>query len=356
MKRNIFFIFQLLGLLVFLMNNLLSRPFPKNSAPPLTVIDVHSHLFGRITNNNGITFKDYEGAVENALSKMDKSGIKKMLIMPPPFPPEHKDIYEYDEFKEVLNKYPERFGFLGGGGTLNVMLQKYANTDIMDEIKKEFEKTARKIIADGAVGFGEIACEHLCLGKTHNHQQLSPDNPLLLLLADISAELNVPIDIHMEAVTMPLKTPERLFVPPNPEMLTENISAFEKLLSYNPKAKIIWDHVGWDQTGMRSAELTDMLLSKHPNLFMSIKICTTDCPIENCMIDNDGNIRKEWLQILEKHSDRFMIGCDEFIMSPKIKKKLPPSIKDTINLFAKLPKELKRKIAFENARRIFNLH
>ena len=60
---------------------------------------------------------------------------------------------------------------------------------------------------------------------------------------------------------MPL--PSHLKSPPNPPRLHANIAAFERLLAHNPRAKIIWDHAGWDNTGYRTADLCRRLLKDY---------------------------------------------------------------------------------------------
>ena len=73
------------------------------------------------------------------------------------------------------------------------------------------------------------------------------------------------------------------------------------------------------------------------------------------MLDNSGNLRPEWLEVIKKYPDRFMIGSDQFYISPMIKAKLPPSADDTISVLAKLPKDIADKIASGNALKVFNL-
>jgi predicted TIM-barrel fold metal-dependent hydrolase len=56
----------------------------------------------------------------------------------------------------------------------------------------------------------------------------------------------------------------------NPDREPENITAFERLLAHNPKAKIVWVHLGMDTTDQRSPELTRRLLAKHQNLYSEL--------------------------------------------------------------------------------------
>src|SRR5438067_1035055 len=93
--------------------------------------------------------------------------------------------------------------------------------------------------------------------STPSYQSVPTDNPLFMLLTDIAAAHNMPITLHMEAVSKTMPIPESWHVknPPNPAQLPANMAAFEKLLAHNPAAKIIWAHAGWDNTGDRTPEL-----------------------------------------------------------------------------------------------------
>src|SRR3972149_8036313 len=82
-----------------------------------TYIDTHNHLSG-----GPMRRSDYSGATRNALAEMDELGIQKIFIMPPPFSPGHRGIFEIDDFLPVTGKYPERISILGGCGSLNVMI------------------------------------------------------------------------------------------------------------------------------------------------------------------------------------------------------------------------------------------
>ena len=63
---------------------------------------------------------------------------------------------------------------------------------------------------EGAAGFGEMISYHLCMTQRHSFKKAIPNHPLYLLLADIAAERDVPIDIHMEAVATAAPMPVRL--------------------------------------------------------------------------------------------------------------------------------------------------
>jgi predicted TIM-barrel fold metal-dependent hydrolase len=318
-----------------------------------TYIDAHNHLFG------GGRFPDYSGAVRSALARMDQLGIQKILVMPPPFSFGQRGIFDIDDFISVVKKYPDRIAFLGGGGSLNATIQQAAKSgSVSQEMKAEFEKKANEIISKGAVGFGEFAVEHFSFNFDHPYESASADNPLFLLLADIAARYDVPIDIHMEAIPKDMPLPGRDILKRsgiNPKLLRENISVFERLLVHNPKTKIIWAHVGWCNTGFRTTDLCRKMLSKYPNLYMSFKL-SPESVIETRPISEDlKSIKAEWLQLIKDFPDRFIIGTDQFYVTPGAGPIGPQKTEATRLFMNLLPPDLSQKIGIENPIKIFNL-
>ena len=321
-------------------------------------IDGHNHLGGRFPSSSGF-ISDYQGAAKAALRAMERFGIKGMIIMPPPFPLAHPGRYDIEDLQEVVKRYPKRFALLGGGGTLNVMIQKALRRGyISDGLRRRFKRRAEEIISMGALGFGEMGVEHLCLGKRHNYHSAPPDHPLLLLLADIAAKFGVPIDIHMEAVPERMPLPERLLwlSPPNPKVLSPNIQAFERLLEHNRGAKIIWAHAGWDNTGYRTVPLMRRLLRDHPNLYMSIEVSPRDSVLATCPLERGQKIKPEWMKLLQEFPDRFFIGSDQFYLAEGAKRQIgPPTVGPTHRFFSLLPSDLAYQIGLKNPAQIFGL-
>jgi len=322
-------------------------------------IDVHNHLFGMTGKGGAFGIStDYPGAARAAISLMDNLDVRTAIVMPPPFKEGQRDIFEAGEFLSAIRDYPGRFAFMGGGGSLNVMIQKAVRSGKTDpDVKKRFEEQAEKIINMGAVGFGEMTAEHFSLHYRHPYETAPPDHPLFLLLADIAARHKVPIDLHMEAVPhdMPLPEIDRVKAGSNPPTLKANIPAFERLLSYNPEVRIIWAHAGWDNTGYRTLKLMDDLLNRHPNLYMTIKF-GDDSVEENRPLAQGKRLKPEWLELMKKYPDRFMMGTDQFFTPPLSDiRRRPGRGKPTQAFFSQLPPDLAYKIGVENPLRLFNL-
>ena len=330
-----------------------AQPASRDSQSP-RIIDVHCHIHRapRFRASNS-----FEAAARVALQLMDKHGIATMIVMPPPFPENHRAQYDYRVFLPLVQQYPERFAFLGGGGALNPLIEKAVRLGRTDDgTKTTFRRRAEAIVQAGAVGFGEFAVEHFSLGDKHNHQSAPADHPLFLLLADIAAEKGLPIDIHLEAICESMKLPSHLNSPPNPRQLRPNLEAFERLLAHNRRAKIIWSHLGWGNTGHRTPELTSRLLREHPNLYLSFKISPRDSLPSTRPVERGKGMKREWIALMRAFPDRLMIGCDQFFLPPTMRRQIGPrSLEPTMRFASQLTRDVAAKIASQNARRLFGV-
>lgn len=318
-------------------------PFaPGGSAARVPFVDTHVHLDGQAPN-----LLDWEGAVQVALGGMDALGVTRSLVMPPPFPAGLSRAYDHEAFVAAVSGHPDKLGFPSGGGSLNGMIQEaLAAGEASQALRRRFEERAEKVLKDGAFGFGELTAEHLSFNSRHPHLSAPPDHPLFLALADIAARHDVPIDLHMEAVPQDMPLPPRFASPPNPPTLKENVSGLERLLAHNARAKVVWAHVGWDNTGHWTPERCRRLLTAHPNLYFSIKIDQLSLPDSRPM--TPSGIKPEWLELFTTFPDRFY-------SSPRFPLQRAP-VGQAIRAFLdRLPPDLARTIATDNAVRIYNL-
>lgn len=347
--RSLFFHFLLIFTLV-LLSIFLTCCAPADSvrgggepAPPDALyIDTHAHL-------------DDVKIAGAAISEMNRYNIGKMLLMPTPAAMDRYNTSDLEAAAAATRRHPQRFAFLGGGGTLNAMIHQNAgNLNPGEKLVSRFEKRAADIIGMGAVGFGEMAALHLSLKSNHPYIEAPPDHPLFLKLADLAAYYGVPIDLHMEAVAVETRLDGELAQPPNPPVQTPDIEAFERLLRHNPKAIIIWSHIGWDNTGQRTVELTRTLLQRHPNLYMNFKLRRDGVP-ESKPLAGGRTIRPEWLTLIREFPDRFTIGSDSKFIRVAEREGRKDDIKGVMALLAALPEDLARKVGYENARNIFRL-
>jgi hypothetical protein len=304
-------------------------------------IDVHSHLDEKKT----------EASMEAAIRAMPEENLARIIFMPSPFTLADSDRFDAELLLPAAKKFPGKIYVLGGGGTLNPMIIEAARTgDSGPEVQKKFKERAEAILSEGAVGFGEMTAEHFPSSTPYQHA--APDSPLFLLLADIAAQHDVPICIHMDAVPQDMDLPAPLKSPPNPPRLQANIAAFERLLAHNPRAKIVWAHLGWDNTGYRTPELMRRMLAAHPNLFMEIKIDPVDTEKNSPLTaGGSGKIKPEWLKLFTDFPDRFVMGSDQHYPLGSG----PQRWQADVLALNQLPPAVRRKIASENAIRIYGL-
>ncbi len=314
-------------------------------------IDGHAHILGKSGPNGGVD-RSFETVAGGAFWVMDKAGVSLSVVMAPPFTAAQDGLFDVGELKEGVAGLGGRFVYLGGGGTLNVMIHEAVREgEVSADVRGAFENKAKAILASGAAGFGELAALHVSRRPKHPFMEAPPDHPLFLLLSDIAAASGVPIDLHMEAVVEDMPTPEKLNHAPNPATLSANIDAFEKLLAHNPKTQIIWAHAGWDNTGHRTVDLMRRLLAAHPNLFMSIKISRGSLSPETVPLDKRRKLRPEWLLLLSDFPDRFILGSDA-----KYRTGEGDRFKSGVKLLLdQLPIYLARRVGSDNPRALFSL-
>jgi hypothetical protein len=292
---------------------------------------------------------------------MDRLGVGKVLIMPPPQSPQNQGTTPYKDLLNLVKKYPGRLYFAAGGDNLNPLIMRTNPKAVTKEIRLAFETKARQILADGAKAFGEMTALHFSFAAHHVFEQTDPDHPLFLILADIAAQSGVPIDLHMEAVPANQALPTNLagLSPNNPAQIKATIPGLERLLAHNRNAKIVWQHLGWDNTGHMKVDLLRRLLETHPNLYMALKILPKNSERPginiNNPLDETGKIKADWLALLTAFPQRFVVGADEFVAAPGRWHPGSPSFESSWNFLKQLPTELQRTIGRDNAFRLYHL-
>lgn len=305
--------------------------------------------------------ENWEAAAQNLLDHMDSYGVAKALLMPPPRSEDNIDETEFKGLQDVVSRHPDRFALAGGGEILNVMIHKYKPSHVTPKIRAQFEKEAERLAGIGVKAFGEMAALHLSFTSGHVFLGVQPDHPLFLLLADIAAGRDVAIDLHMEAVEHDMATPDG-FGKNNPERLEANIPALEKLLAHNRRARIVWQHIGWDNTGHMTVGLLRRLLKAHPNLYLALRVeerllqIDRSTPMPNRIVDREGRIHPEWIDLLTEFPDRAVIGTDEFMGIPGKSRRPPQSFEETWRIIDQLQPGLAAKVGRENAIRIYRLN
>lgn len=176
-------------------------------AQGLPLIDTHAHFQPNPA-------RDFEAALATALKQMDQVNAARTILMPPPIPHQHASrFFDIEQLVFARAAHPDRVVLMGGGSSLNVMIHETPSADVDDEVRARFRRRAEDILAQGAVGFGEIGILHVsipAMGPEHPYSAVEANHPLLLLLADIAAEHDVPMDLHFDLVPDDMPLPDVL--------------------------------------------------------------------------------------------------------------------------------------------------
>lgn len=335
-------------------------------------VDVHMHLNGHAAPARrgpnarrppeGPTI-NYEGAADHLIEMMNRAGVAKAVVMPPPQLPGQKGAYTYHVLLDAIRKYSGRLVLAAGGGELNPLIHGNESSAVTPALKRKFESQCEAMIRDGARSFGEMTILHFGLGQGHVFEQAPADHPLFLLLADIAARHNMPIDVHWEAVPNDQPLPGALAgrSSANPPTVRATIPALERLLAHNRKAQIVLVHIGWDNTGHATIPLLRRLLDENSNLTYALKFVRMQYePFQagNKFAGEDLLIRAEWVKFISDYPNRFVVGADEFvgIERGQERKGPPASFDDTWNIVHQLPEHIRLKVGGENARRLYGLN
>ena len=152
-------------------------------------------------------------------------------------------------------------------------------------------------------GIGELMSRHDDLTALTYGEGIHMDSPAFRMIYDLAADHGLPVLVHHNI------SPQNAIKPLYEEELI-------RALEHNRKCRIIWAHVGVS----RRIELEELLiiagqlLLDHPNLYVDISWIFFENYIRGEMMH--GNYEPEifaemWAALIEKYSDRFMIGSDK---------------------------------------------
>ncbi len=152
-------------------------------------------------------------------------------------------------------------------------------------------------------GIGELMSRHDDLSALTYGEGIHMDSPAFRMIYDLAADYGLPVLVHHNI------SPQNAVKPLYEEELI-------RALEHNRKCRIIWAHVGVS----RRIELEELLiiaghlLHDHPNLYVDISWVFYENYIRGEIEHgyHDPDIFTDmWAALIEKYSDRFMIGTDK---------------------------------------------
>ena len=154
------------------------------------------------------------------------------------------------------------------------------------------------------------------LGEFHIHNPVNADSPVIKLTVKIAVEQDLYLHVH------------------------SNHEAVEEIFAYEPRAKILWAHAGMSDP----PEVVARMFDRFENLWVDISIREYD-------IAPQGQLDPDWEKLFLDYSDRITIGSDTWINAQW--DNYENIIAFDRNWLAQLPPEVAKKIAFDNASRLF---
>jgi len=116
---------------------------PAGKSTELTYVDTHNHLVGRRTKGQYDIYKPSRIALE----AMDATGVKLNFLMPMPQVVGQKLRLYLEDLLPIVKKYQDRFAALGGGGSLNVIIQQAIKEGrVTTAMQKEFDTKALELV------------------------------------------------------------------------------------------------------------------------------------------------------------------------------------------------------------------
>lgn len=158
---------------------------------------------------------------------------------------------------------------------------------------------------------------HEGIGEFHLHQIDPRDEPLLKRIVALAMEKKILLHVHSDHEPV------------------------EYLYSLNPGLTIIWAHAGMTEP----ADMVERMMVRYSTLYADTSYRETD------ILTYTGGIDEEWRRVLERFSDRFMVGSDTWINDQW--EDYDTIIASNRKWLAHLSTESASKIAYQNAQRLF---
>lgn len=149
-------------------------------------------------------------------------------------------------------------------------------------------------------GIGEVFTRHDDITALTEGDTPRANNEALAKVYHLAAEFDLPVMLHSNITSKR----ER-----NPLYLAE----LEESLRNHRHTRFIWAHAGTSMELHRHQEQLEFLLptvsrllDDYPNLYIDLSWTM----LRPYLLDEDGKPRDEWLELVERHSTRFMLGSD----------------------------------------------
>jgi predicted TIM-barrel fold metal-dependent hydrolase len=293
---------------------------------------------------------EYVISSENFFEMLDKNNVSKIALF------SRNGDYRQERDYSCAEKIKEDLGntvILGTSKRFNqsVHFEDYYISELTNELQNNNPQF-----------MGELMFSHADKhdGDSHSAQEryVDAESPTVAKLLDLVSEINpVPIMIHWEVYHW-----ER------------DLASISSMIKKYPNLTFIWVHCGFADAGQ-----VDYMLSTHPNLVATLtkremvridnlwishtgddlggyQIWNPEFrkSVDGAIIDNNGIIKPEWVELLTKYQDRFMWGTDAH--KSLRWQSYGRIIKIWRGILSQLDVDLVKKITYDNAMRIYKVN
>jgi len=186
-------------------------------------------------------------------------------------------------------------------------------------------------------GIGEILTRHDALSRLTYGETARADHPALDDVYKLAAARCLPVLLHSNITSN--REPDFIY-----------LGEVERAVAAHPDTMFIWAHAGCAANIERRQHLegleaqVERLLESYPNL--SIMLSWT--LVSSYLLDGDESPQQEWLDLVSRYPQRFMVGSDIVGRFEK----LPAALDKVKTFLAALPPEVAAQVASANALRM----
>ena len=235
------------------------------------------------------------------------------------------DAYPVDSIIELMDRNGVAMGLVSSTpdeGT--IMLWEYAPNRIVPELRLYHGNAgssnwAKAPDMEAYLEERLAAYPHKGIGEFHIHRLDVDDVVLFKKVINMAKERDIYLHVHS-----------------GPEPI-------RWLYSLDPTAKIIWAHAGLGQR----AEAVYALMDEFPALLADTSLR------EYAILANGGKLDPEWKEIIMAFQDRLMVGSDTWVNGQW--DDYDQTIAANRRWFSMLPADVAKKIAYQNAERVFDV-
>lgn len=150
-------------------------------------------------------------------------------------------------------------------------------------------------------GIGEILTRHDALTGLTKGETPRADHPALMKVYKLAARHQLPVLLHSNLSS--LREDEPIYLP-----------ELENALSENPKTRFVLAHAGTSESiealqkpMKKLPQILEGLLARYPNLSIDLSWSVRD----HYLFEGDKGVDAEWLALIKKFPDRFLLGSDK---------------------------------------------